>query len=118
MLEAVVSWGTPATTSGSGSETCPVSFTKECHRKSSSLFLSLGIRLRAVSRSMRVSRRMADKLVATTANAAAHHVVGVLTGGEKQGKWALVRRRGGDRAGFWRSGALCALFSGSGCARL
>ena len=34
---------------------CPVSFMKECHRKHSSLVLSLGIRLKAVSRSMRVS---------------------------------------------------------------
>src|SRR4030067_2275072 len=66
MLKDVVSWDIRITTGNSGSRTCLDLCMRECHRRSSLLCLSTGILRRAMSLSMKDSKRTANKRVQAT----------------------------------------------------
>jgi hypothetical protein len=70
MLKDVVSWDIQITTGNSGSQTCLDLCMRECHKRSSLLYLSTGILRRAMSLSMKGSKRMANKRVQATFNSA------------------------------------------------
>src|SRR3972149_11392355 len=70
MLKDVVSWDIQITTGNSGSQTCLDLCMRECHKRSSLLYLSTGILRRAMSLFMKGSKRMANKRVQATLNSA------------------------------------------------
>jgi hypothetical protein len=66
MLKDLVSWDIRITTENSDSKTYRDLCMRECHRRPSSLCLSMAILRRALSLSMKDSQRMANKRVQAT----------------------------------------------------